>query len=562
MKSHFLFFLILLGSVVQAGTAIEVSGAPPALAANIEAHFDGFEKSGTVAMQQRQIERRVRDAATALGYFALQYEVSWDGDDLLLQVEPGEPVRWLAPQLQLLGPARKHYMISALVEAAPFEPGTQLNQRDYEDFKRRWLELCRAEGFLDARYSASRLLIDPADRTARAVLVLDCGERYTIGSIRFEGSSIDPDLLERLSPVEPGQVFRRSRINLLRRNLENSRYFGLVNVVAVPGDEMLVDIVVQLTDAARHDIGLGLGYDTDSGVRARLRWDLPRLNSKGHTLHNEATLSQPIQEIASTYRIPLSEPLVKSLNFTAAWDRREVESTRTTVTRVDSWILDEWWDDWIASWGAGLYQETSREGDEPSVSTSYVLPRLTLNHVVRQLVPDPVKGHSTWVQTAGSAQALGTETEFVRIQAGYKRLMHLGGPHLLIGRVEAGVVVTDDIFQVPLSQRFFTGGDQTVRGYELNSLSPRNDEGDLTGGQYLNVASLEYSVRVLPSWRVALFTDAGRAYNKASAPWNIGSGIGARWLSPIGQVRVDIAFPVDNEFESGPRLHIFMGPLL
>jgi translocation and assembly module TamA len=357
-------------------------------------------------------------------------------------------------------------------------------------------------------------------------------------------------------------VYRRSKANLLRRNLENSRYFGLVDVQAVPGPDQLVAVQVNLTDASRHDVGLGIGFDTDSGLRARLRWDLPRLNRYGHTLHNEATLSSPIQEVASTYRIPLSDPLVKSLNFTAAWDKREVEETHTTVTRFDSWVLDQWWADWIVSWGAGLYQETSREGSEPSVSTSYVLPRLTFNHALRLFVPDPVVGHSTWFSVAGSAQALGADTEFVRVQAGYKRLVDLGGPHLLIGRVELGAIITDDIFGVPLSQRFFTGGDQTVRGYELNSLSPRNDEGDLTGGQYLNVASLEYSVRVLPSWRVGFFTDAGRAYNAAGAPWHFGAGIGARWLSPIGQVRVDVAFPIDDEFESGPRLHIFMGPLL
>ena len=154
------------------------------------------------------------------------------------------------------------------------------------------------------------------------------------------------------------------------------------------------------------------------------------------------------------------------------------------------------------------------------------------------------------------------DTAFLRLQGGHKRLIDLGGPHLLIARFELGAIVTDDIFDVPLSQRFFTGGDQTVRGFDLDGISSRNEAGDPIGGRYLNVGSLEYSVKIFPSWRFGVFADAGRAYNVSSEPWHVGSGFGLRWLSPIGQVRVDVAWPIDDEFESGAKLHIFMGPLL
>lgn len=552
---------MLAGSAV-ADLRIEVEGAPSGLADNIEAHFDGFDNEAPGPERAAHVDRRIRDAATAMGYYALEYQLSWSGDNLQIAVEPGPPVLWQAAQLQLQGAAASINALESTRRAAPFVPGTIATHKAYEDFKRRWLQQCRAEGFLDARYLDNRLLIDPALQTATAVLNLASGPRYHVAEISYSGSSLDTSLIERLSTMRTGDVFRRSDVNTLRRNLESSRYFKLIDIktITLPGER--IDIQVQLSDASRHDIGVGMGYDTDSGVRGRLRWDLPRLNRYGHTLHNEATISQPIQELSSTYRIPLSDPLEKSLNFTAAWNRRRVEDTHSTVTRVDARVIDQWWDDWIGAWGLGLYQETSKEGDEAAIQTSYLLPSTTLNHVVRHLVPDPQHGHSTWFNVAGSSQQLGADTEFLRLQAGYKRLLPLGGPHLLIGRAELGAIITKDILAVPLSQRFFTGGDQSVRGYELGSLSPRNSEGDPRGGQYLNVFSLEYSVKVLPSWRVGLFTDIGRAYDESSAPWHIGSGFGLRWLSPIGQVRVDVAFPVDDEFESGPRLHIFMGPLL
>jgi translocation and assembly module TamA len=323
-----------------------------------------------------------------------------------------------------------------------------------------------------------------------------------------------------------------------------------------------VDIRVELQDADRHELGIGLGYATDTGLRARLRWELPRINDRGHSLFNRATISQPRQELISTYRIPLKEPLYQSFNFSVGWERTQVETTVSQVTRLDARVLDQWWDGWLSAYGLGFLRETSREGEEVSVLTSYLLPSVTLNFTERDLQPDPVNGYSIWLSFSASGEVLGAQTEFVRAQGGHKRLIDLGGPHLLITRFELGAIMADDIMDVPLSQRFFTGGDQTVRGYELGSLSPRNDEGDLIGGRYLNVASAEYSVKVFPSWRVGFFTDAGRAYNVASEPWHYGVGVGMRWLSPIGQVRVDVAFPVHDEFESGARLHIFMGPVL
>ena len=100
-----------------------------------------------------------------------------------------------------------------------------------------------------------------------------------------------------------------------------------------------------------------------------------------------------------------------------------------------------------------------------------------------------------------------------------------------------------------------------MRGYSYESLSPKDRNGELTGGRYLNVASLEYSYKLRPSWRAAVFADSGRSYNDSSEAWNSSLGFGVRWLSPVGQIRVDIAVPVAND-ENGFRLHIFMGPPL
>jgi translocation and assembly module TamA len=123
------------------------------------------------------------------------------------------------------------------------------------------------------------------------------------------------------------------------------------------------------------------------------------------------------------------------------------------------------------------------------------------------------------------------------------------------------IPLASNIELIPASQRFFTGGDQTVRGYDYESLATTDANGELIGGRYLNVASAEYSFKVADRWRAAVFTDTGRAFNNRDEPWHKSIGIGARWLSPVGQIRVDFAVPIDDE-EKGWRLHIFIGPPL
>ena len=123
-------------------------------------------------------------------------------------------------------------------------------------------------------------------------------------------------------------------------------------------------------------------------------------------------------------------------------------------------------------------------------------------------------------------------------------------------RAEFGILLNEEFDNVPSSKRFFTGGDQTVRGYSYESLAPRASDGELTGGDFLNIASVEYRYRFKPEWAVATFVDTGRAYLNSDEPFNTGVGVGARWFSPIGQVSFDIAFPIDARYADGFQIHL------
>ncbi|MDC4226629.1 MAG: BamA/TamA family outer membrane protein [Candidatus Manganitrophus sp.] len=131
----------------------------------------------------------------------------------------------------------------------------------------------------------------------------------------------------------------------------------------------------------------------------------------------------------------------------------------------------------------------------------------------------------------------------------------------LLLRGEFGWTSVSNFDDLPVSLRFFAGGDRSVRGYGYNTLGPENESGEVIGGRYLATGSVEYDYRIAEQWGVALFYDIGNAANEID--WDLNPqdrvGIGGRWYSPVGPIRVDLAYALDRPGLAF-RVHINMGP--
>jgi translocation and assembly module TamA len=129
----------------------------------------------------------------------------------------------------------------------------------------------------------------------------------------------------------------------------------------------------------------------------------------------------------------------------------------------------------------------------------------------------------------------------------------------LITRLDIGRTGIDDFTQLPASLRFFAGGDQSVRGYSYNTLGPTDAQGAVVGGPHLLVGSVEYEHALASKWSAAVFFDQGNALNDFRDPLKKGAGVGVRWRTPIGQIRVDVAAAL-SEPGRPRRFHISIGP--
>lgn len=290
-------------------------------------------------------------------------------------------------------------------------------------------------------------------------------------------------------------------------------------------------------------------------------WDRQIVGSNGHQLRNNAKISAISQSVSTEYLIPVTSLLDNYFAFTLGWQHRKAEDTDSRIREGGMSHHIVWPSGWHHSYKLGIENETYRQGTQASTESFYVIPGDSWSHT--RIIGDsryPDGGHRIWFGVEGSTAALGSDTDFFRVVTGAKWFTLFARNHEFHTRLEAGAINAGDFSDVPVSQRFFTGGDQTVRGFDFESLAPKDSNDDLTGGRFLNVGSIEYRWRWRSQWFLALFTDIGRAYNSGREDFHKGAGAGLHWQSPVGPIRFDIAKPIGDRDQKNVQLHITMGP--
>ena len=220
-------------------------------------------------------------------------------------------------------------------------------------------------------------------------------------------------------------------------------------------------------------------------------------------------------------------------------------------------MLDEW-HDFTRTLGFQYLNGDFEIADEQrSSSLLYAEGLLT-----RKRTDDPMfttRGLSVLYGLRLSAESLLSDTSLVQVRAEAKWIRPASKDSRVILRAQLGAMAVDDFDALPPELRFFAGGDRSVRGFDYQQIGEVNETGGVIGGKYLTVVSGEYEHYFLEKWGAAVFVDAGDAYN-SQFDANVGAGLGVRWRSPVGLIRVDVAVPVVTELEDKIRFHITVGP--
>lgn len=562
------FALFISTAVGSAELDVSVEPSNRALRENVENYIGdlGDRNERELLRYSRIAQEQAEKALQALGYYNGEIESEVTGGEsprLRLRIEPGEPVRLRNITLRVDGPAAE--LRAFQVPRNTLRSGELLNHGQYEDVKQRILNQASRYGFFDGRFRHQRLAIDPAMNVADVELVFESGPRYVLGDVRFEGDSpFDPDLLKRMVPFEAGTPYDSELVADLNQAMQSSGYFEGVRVDANPAnaEQQRIPVAVQLTTREPRTLGLGLGFSTDVGPRMRLDFLRHWVNPEGHSYGLETELSAPRQNVGLWYDVPLDPPLTDKLRYAAGYQFEQLadsDSQSRLLTVGPEWhrkLPSGWQRVWALKWRHEQYEL----GDDSGVST-LLMPGVAYSYLRSDSRIDPSRGYRLEFELAAAKEGLLSDADLVHANTTVKGLITLAGRHRFLGRVQVGGNWTDEYTNVPPSLRYFAGGDQSVRGYDYQSLSPTNSDGDRIGGRYQLAVSAEYQYALTDKWRVATFLDQGNAFNSLELPSLKSSvGLGVRWVSPVGPIRVDLAHPLDDD--GGVRLHFSMGPEL
>lgn len=540
-------------------------GAPAGLA-------DKLEKMTNLSLERRPYPtaaaiRRVgeedlaivRRALSAAGYYGAkaQFRVEGDGGGARLravfEIEPGEKFRIVEHVIEFRDAADAERPAS--YAAAKISVSDRADGATLEANQQRFLSALWAGGYPAARIVARRAEARLVDGTASAIYVFESGPRAVFDGVDIEGAArTDADFLAKLKTWEDGALFDREKLVAYRDRLADTGLFSTIEVA--PGaveDGGVAPVRVAVTERKRRTIGAGVSYSTSEGPGGRLFLEYRNLFHRGERARAEIKGTEVSQSITLDAAKPLPGfPGSAFANFafinetTDAFDARSIE--------ISGGLAKNWLDDRLET-RAGLALETSKV--EPALS-----PTAAIREERNYFVSAPLS--ATWdteddplaLKRGARASIFATpyfgSDQFTRLEAVARSRVNFGADDrfTLAGRLRVAATAGQALRTLPVNKRVFAGGGSSVRGYDYQAVGPLDPGGVPIGGRSAIEAAIEARALVVTRVQLAAFVDAGAVYAesfpKFGGDYLVGAGVGVRYLSTIGPIRLDVATPLDQ----------------
>jgi len=509
--------------------------------------------------------REARELAATEGYFSARADVAIEEGEqpwiVRLTLVPGERTEVAEIDLRFSGPAvqdpRSAAIFKRVRDTWPLRRGQPFRQSEWDAAKRRALREMSSFRYAGARIAASEARIDREARRASLMVELESGPPYRIGEIRVSGTRRYTDeLVQNLSPVRPGDDYDRDKLVVYQRLLLESGYFVSVqaDVDRNEGstDSAIVRVVV--IEAPKHHVEAGINYATDTGIGGLFNYTNQALFDSAWRFRS--TLR--VDDTTKTLEFNLDSP-PRPGGYWNSYLLRPYRETDIQNVRTREAVAG-----FSRNWGAEIPPSAvifSANWEEESVSGGEFTDRYALYFGYRRTFRrtddfvSPRRGYLAMFELGGSPDALATRPFLRGIASGSLFFpVRRDGDLLLRGQV--GRVISSSRDEIPSSFLFRTGGDTTVRGYDYLSLGVQQGDAVLPGRRLL-VMSSEYTQWIGESWGIGVFVDAGDAWDDNTLfKAKVGYGAGPRVRTPIGPIRLDVAY---GQAVSSWRLHFSVG---
>ncbi len=549
-----------------------IEGAPNGLKARLAQISDlmkGAREYPTAAALRRAARRDAQafgEALRAAGYYAGAADFRLiPGDngakpEVIFSVDTGPAFRIIEYEVlyedEVEG--RPLTFADAGVETKGAADGASLRARQEEFQSALW-----RSGYPAAEIVARRAIANFETGEASAVFVFRSGPKAKFGAPRIEGAEkTDPVFLARMKTWEEGEEFDRSKLNSYSNALRKTGLFASIDVAPGAIDENgIAPVIVRLEERKQRTIGAGVSYSTAEGPGGRLFFEHRNLFGHGENSRLEIAGSEVEQSFTATIARPL--PRLGARAFASgAFENETTDAFNARSLKLSGGLTRNWLNDNLETRGA-LALETSKIRDNGTEERTYFVstPLSVIWNSENDLL-NPTKGfRASWTVTPYTGSDSFTQTELAA-----RGRVHFGGDErvTLAARAALGATFANTLENLPRNKRFYAGGGGSVRGFSFQEAGPLDADNDPIGGLSRIDGALEARFKTIKNLQFAAFVDAGSVSSDNLPDFNdaffIGYGGGVRYFTPIGPLRVDVAFPLDKrETDSDFQLYIALG---
>lgn len=521
-------------------------------------------------LYSREIIEKIQQASHAYGYYHTKVELEYPKKDdekdlqIKVKVDLGKPLFVRNCDISVIGDGAEYQSFSKIIKSSGIRSYSILDHGKYkklkEDLKTRALEL----GLFDAKFSISRIIVYEEQNAADIEILFDTGSRYMFGSL--EANDETKELMKPSSPLfklYDGTNFSSKAVNDYISAMSQTNYYRSIDIrpLAEKKQNNKVPVYIDLQRQTNNLFRVGAGYSTDENFRGILGWDKPLINEKGHSFSSFIRASSVKIDAQAVYKIPRTDPNLDYYYIKLAQTHTDYNDTLSDLSHASIHYVAKKTGSIIRDYYLSAEYEDYKQGIDKDYVVS-VMPGILLSKRSSTGGLVPKTGYSISLDTKFSSKIV-SDYNFVHSELNIKGVFSLfESRNRILYRFTQGGNFGSDAIKAPASLRFFAGGDQNLRGFSYKSQSNR-EAGLLSGSRYITSGSVEYNFPIpFENMLGAVFLDSAVYTNdyKEIKPL-YGPGIGLRYTTSYGVLKVDVAYGIDNHRkENNLKLHLTFGP--
>lgn len=411
--------------------------------------------------------------------------------------------------------------------------------------------------------------LDRNSKTAGIVYDVNAGPVANFGSVTISGNeTVKESYIRNLLPVKQGDCFSTTNVEKTRSNILNSNLFATAEITYAdkPQENGEVPLTLTVKERFQRTIKTGVSYMTDQGPGVSAGWEHRNFFGGGEKLQVSGLISQYMYSLSGNYTEPFFMRSDQSLKLMGKIAHEELEAYTSSNIDVNGGIERKLQKELLAGLGVGYrLSEVTEESTNNTETYALIYVPAYLQWDSRNDILNPTKGIFGRLDVAPYFDTLLSGAYFIRSKAVGSTYFAFDAPlePILAFRGALGSITATDTESVPADLRFYAGGGSSVRGYGYEELGPKKN-GDPYGGRSLIELSTELRFKATETIGGVIFVDAGNSFDAIYPDFKqdlqLGAGLGFRYYTDFGPVRLDVAVPVNSRPEDDAfQLYISLG---